>query len=159
MREELKRVILQAFDSGELRSREAEYRHAVKNQPELERLLNRLLGIEDVLGEPESPEVPEGFAARVIGSLPAARARRPDLRTVRSLVLFGCAVAGLVAAILLSPRSGIDAGLSSLLARIPLAEEVSVQLTFLVTSAIGILFVTWLFVTSFFGIRSRRITR
>jgi hypothetical protein len=37
--------------------------------------------------------------------------------------------------------------------------EIPVELVFSVISSIGILAVSWLIITSFFGIRSRRITR
>lgn len=160
MREELKRVIHEAFDAGELSAREAEFRHAVREIPELDRLLTRLLRIDRLLAEPEQLFMPEGFPAQVISRLPAAAARSGiDLRRLRTLGLLFFLTVGIAVSLFSGKLSGVEAGLTSIGSFFSATEEISLQMTFLVTSAIGILLVTWLFVSSFFGIRSRRVVR
>jgi hypothetical protein len=159
MREELKRVIHEAFDAGELSAREAEFRHAVREIPELDRLLTRLLRIDRLLAEPEQLFMPEGFPAHVVSRLPTAARGGVDLRRIRTLGLLFFLTLGIAVSLFSGRLSGVEAGFKSIGSFFSATEELSLQVTFLVTSAVGILFVTWLFVSSFFGIRSRRVVR
>jgi len=139
MNEKLKGKLDEAFDEGRLAASEAALREMVEADPEAKLYLQRLLAIDAGLSQPQADEAPAMFRAEVMSRLPRSRpARIKKAAFLRDTALLDTVSEGMAST---SGGSGW------------------VEILFMIASSAGILLSAWLIVTSFFGIRSRRITR
>jgi len=162
MNEKLKGKLDEAFDEGRLAASEAALREMVEADPEAKLYLQRLLAIDAGLSQPQADEAPAMFRAEVMSRLPRSRpARIKKAAFLRDLVLPLYVAVVLVASFVFRDALGITALLDTVSEGMASTSGGSgwVEILFMIASSAGILLSAWLIVTSFFGIRSRRITR
>ena len=162
MDNQLKGKLDAAFDEGRLSELTPELRSLVGSDPEALAYVSRLEAISSGLGsisEAPAVEVPAGFTRTVLSRLPATRTKPLKSNYLRDifLVIYFALIA--IGCFIFRDALGITALFNMLSSKLGAGGEISTEIVFSVFTSIGILAVTWLIITSFFGIRSRRITR
>lgn len=148
-----KKQLAEAFDKGELpeenKPMEAGVAAYAGRLRDLDQALHR---------QPEVP-VPAGFVRMVMKRLPASDAALRRVLGVRDVLLPLLILAALAMSFIFSDFLGfaplartVSDGLNS-------GGESSLQFGFLAITGCGILIASWFIISSFFGIRNRRVTR
>ena len=154
MTENKKKQLAEAFDKGELpdKAKPMEVGEAT--------YARRLHALDRALRQQPEVVVPSGFVRMVMNRLPAADAAMRRVLGVRDVMLPLLLLAALAMSFFFADFLGtaslaktMSDGLNAL------TGESSVQIGFIALTGLGILFVSWFIVSSFFGIRSRRVTR
>ena len=161
MDSDFKRKIDEAFDEEHLAEEAGALRRAAAGDGEAVAYLDRLLAVEACLMQPVEVEVPAAFRAAVLARLPH-RAKVPAKSAWwRDLLLPAYITMVIALSIIFRDTLGITAILNSV-AEVLADSSGSgggLEIGFLVVSSAFILLAAWVLVASFFGIRSRRITR
>ncbi len=156
MDNKLKGKLNEAFDEGRLAELPDDLTRLVEADAEAARYLELIRGIDRSLAEPQASEVPAGFSHKVLDRLPSRRLAAPRALRWRDLFLPLYIAAVLVLSFIFREALGITTLMQALGQALSNTGDVGMDVIFAIVSAAGILFSTWLIVTSFFGVRSRR---
>lgn len=159
MFDELKGKISDLFDRDEFETLPEELRKAARDEPKLSKYYDRLKVVNEGLRSAPPVAVPAGFVATVLRMLPSKKLEAPGLFRLRDLLLPAYIGIVLVLSFLFGEQLGLTALFEILNVKFTAANDTSLQLVFVAVSSSGILFTLWLIVTSFFGIRSRRVVK
>ena len=153
MTEDKKKQLAEAFDKGEL-SDEAKPMEVSEAA-----YARRLHALDRALHQQPEVPVPAGFVRMVMKRLPAADAAMRRVTGVRDVMLPLLLLAALAMSFFFADFLGIAPLFRTMSDGLSAAGENSLQIGFIAITTSGILFASWFIVSSFFGIRSRRITR
>lgn len=156
MDNELKGELNKAFDEDRLAELPDDLLRRAAADAEAARYLNLIRGIDKSLAEPRASEAPAGFRHKVLDHLPSRRLAAPRALRWRDLFLPAYIAAVLVLSFIFRDALGITTLLQALGQALSNTGDVGMDVIFAIASAVGILLSTWLIVTSFFGVRSRR---
>jgi len=156
MDNELKGELNKAFDEDRLAELPDDLLRRVAADAEAARYLNLIRGIDKSLAEPQAGEVPAGFSHSVLDHLPSRRLAAPRALRWRDLFLPSYIAAVLVLSFIFRDALGITTLLQVLGQALSNTGDIGREVVFSVASAFAILLSTWLIVSAFFGIRSRR---
>lgn len=161
MDEELKGKLDAAFDEGRLSDLPVDTLERVEADPEASAYIARLTIIEKGLSTTAitAIHIPHGFREAALKRLPGRRMRSSRAINLHNILLIGYFVVLAVVCFIFRDALGITALFNMFAAQLEAGRDVQPELLFSVFSSIGILGVSWLIISSFFGIRSRRITK
>lgn len=159
MDEELKGKLDRAFDEGALGELQDGVARAAAADTEAARYLERLRAIDTALARTQEVPIPTSFGAHVMSRLPSLKTKKIKTWRWHDFFLPVYLMATLVAAFLFRDALGITALLAFLESGLSAAGDAGVELAFALISSAGILLVTWMIISGFFGIRSRRTSR
>jgi hypothetical protein len=161
MNERLKGKLDSLFDEGRLGTIEAALLREVGADSEAAAYLERLRGIDSALVDAQKVEVPAMFKADLIGRLPQRRRSMEKATIWQDLVMPLYIAAVMAVSFIFRDLLGISAlfGLIANALSTSGGTGKGLEIAFMLLSSLGILVVAWAIVASFFGIRSRRITR
>ena len=150
-----------AFDDGRLRRLPTDVLERVRSDPEASEHLSLLMALECGLGSVDDAQVavPDGFREAVLRRLPARSPRAVRSTGLHDLLLFGYFVVLAVFTFLFRDILGITALLNLVSTQVSTGGEFQPEVIFSVLSSVGILAISWILISSFFGIRSRRTTK
>lgn len=148
-----KKQLAEAFDKGELPDKaqpmEAGVAAYAGRLRDLDKALHR---------QPEVP-LPAGFVRLVMSRLPASEVALRRVLGIRDVLLPLLLLTALALSFIFADFLGFAPLARTMSDGLNAAGENSLQIGFIAITAFGILFASWFIISSFFGIRSRRITR
>ena len=154
---EKKGKLARAFDEGlleELLKKEPQ----LLDEPEVAEYSRSLQQLEDSLQHPPRVDVPRGFTAAVMKHLPDLDLREIKIINMRDIILPIIVGSAIILSFIFSDFLGISKLLNNSSTLLKSVEGSDMRVLFLAVSSAGILGATWLVISSFFGVRSRRIT-
>lgn len=148
-----------AFDRDQLG--EIEEQLATPSAPAVETgdYLKSLKRIDEALHSPPPISVPQGFVQTVLSRLPDKGYAGAKTYNLRDLFMPALFVITFILSFVFADQLGLTGLYSFASSFLQEGNSSSMPVIFVALSAIGILITSWLIVSSFFGIRSRRITR
>lgn len=149
--------LAKAFDEGKLEELLGEDQSVIE-EPDAAEYSRSLLQLEDALANPPGFTVPKGFTASVMKHLPEIDLREIKIINLRDFLIPIIIAASLVLSFIFSEPLGFTALLAKSSTLMNSINSSDVQLVFVALSCAGILGTAWLVVSSFFGVRSRRVT-
>lgn len=154
---EIKGKLTQAFDEGHLEELLKNDPGLIKD-PEAAELSRSLLEIELALQNPPDVFVPAGFTAAVMGHLPAIDFKEIKIINLRDVLIPLIIGITLILSFIFSEPLGLTKLMTTSSSYLNTVGTNDLQVVFVTVSCAGILAIAWLVVSSFFGVRSRRVT-
>lgn len=159
MTKEIKGKIANAFDQGKLAEVQKKLSKEAVSGLNSRDYFEKLDTIDAALKNPPPVDVPEGFVKAVLGRLPSVS--RGKLKTLfwHDFMLPVFIFVAIILSLIFAKPLGLH-GLAEFTSNVlKSSREINFGLAFIVISSVGILLTLYLIVTSFFGIRSRRVIR
>jgi hypothetical protein len=162
MSKEWKSKLDEAFDEGRLNDLPADLLSKIRSDSEAAEHFEQLLSVERelaVVAEGSIVSVPAGFREAVLKRLPSQTHRSVRALQLHDLLLFTYFTIVAVACFIFRDALGLTAFFDMLAGYLKSAGDIPTEVSFSLLSSFAILIISWAIVSSFFGIKSRRITK
>ena len=159
MKDDTKRKFQTAFDEGKLDEVLNQSADELDADPGLASYARNLRHIEFALTEAPEMAVPSGFVQTILSRLPVTHVGRFKTFQARDILIASLVFFTFIMSFVFADFLGIGGAMDNISNVLTAQEESGSQILFILISGVGILLSSWLIVSSFFGIRTRRISR